>query len=908
MTAAIQIDPVDDFVGHIYDGADGHIPFFGIDARTGRRMTQWDRRPKIAKHVNWWWPVATRRAVLEGTRRGGDADCLQLVAVVADIDVNGPNHSRTDLAESMEHAHQIVNRFPIPPTAVITSGGGLQAVWKLTEPADNDDGTHAFLARWGATWAAYGDEFGVHIDNVFDMARIMRLPGSWNAKQSVPVYVTFDADWTRTYGIDDLDQYTIDVPNPIASGQEPKTPYIGPDRPGDAFNATHTCADVLKLSGWSYSHKDNDGNEHWTRPGKDIRKGASATIYASDGWCCVWTDGVTGLTPKKNYDPLGLYVRLSHGGDFTAATRQLSEQGYGTRSVGSLDWVKSWEESPVPSLDDEWPDPQPLEVVADLPPFPIHCLPPWMSGICEHLADSVQIDIAVPAQVAIGVLSAALTRKASVDITPIIKDQPLNLYLCAASPSGAGKSPVFKELTRPLVEWQSELRKAAEHNVARSKAEKRIAERDLRTAVDVDEMMKLQAVTDSPLPPMPRVIVADATPESLVGLLEHHRNLALISDEAGLLDMVAGAYAANRVVNDKIYLNAWDGADYIRDRKGSGGAAPEETIVSNPLLTIAITAQPAVLASMSNARQLDDKGFLQRFMWALPEDRRGTRDRSRILGSDFDASTIAEYVARMMEMCRATYTMPVRLRFAWESSVRFAEWNQENEGRIGFGGDLEIVATWVAKQEASVGRLAALLHIANGNEWSSPITVDTLERSIEIGEWWAAHARAVWQMWGGDDLSGRQVRVIARWIERKGLDRFTLRDSYAANRNSLSTADEAVSALSVLVGLDWLRVEDGRDLNDTRRGMPSPVLVVNPKLHEVLHHARHARHARKRVDLDHTPYLTTPAPTDLTHAHDAHDAHDFEGAVAAHVCNPTTVSGDSTSSRTGPDPTFDVLA
>jgi len=102
-------------------------------------------------------------------------------------------------------------------------------------------------------------------------------------------------------------------------------------RPGDDFNAQHTGEEVLGWLGFTHAHTDHQG-DHWTRPGKDPRQGASATVYP-DGGIAIWSSGVTDLYPqvelRKSYDPFGLWVATQFNGDFEACVRDLAASGYG---------------------------------------------------------------------------------------------------------------------------------------------------------------------------------------------------------------------------------------------------------------------------------------------------------------------------------------------------------------------------------------------------------------------------------------------------------------------------------------------------------------------------------------------------------------------------------------------------
>jgi hypothetical protein len=107
--------------------------------------------------------------------------------------------------------------------------------------------------------AKIADAQGIDIDNVFDVARVMRLPGTTNRKEggARPVTVT-DADWDRRYGLDDLDQHLDAPPAPPAHRTGTTVPYIGPERPGTAYNVRHTGGDVLRSHGFTLARTDRN--------------------------------------------------------------------------------------------------------------------------------------------------------------------------------------------------------------------------------------------------------------------------------------------------------------------------------------------------------------------------------------------------------------------------------------------------------------------------------------------------------------------------------------------------------------------------------------------------------------------------------------------------------------------------
>ena len=97
--------------------------------------------------------------------------------------------------------------------------------------------------------------------------------------------------------------------------------------PGDDFNARGDIHGLLTDAGWQFCGTKPDGNEQWTRPGKDPRNGVSATY--KDGSFYVFSSNAAPFEPNVKYSPFAVYATLRHNGDFTAAASALHTQGYG---------------------------------------------------------------------------------------------------------------------------------------------------------------------------------------------------------------------------------------------------------------------------------------------------------------------------------------------------------------------------------------------------------------------------------------------------------------------------------------------------------------------------------------------------------------------------------------------------
>lgn len=164
-----------------------------IDHDTGRRATVWSlvaepeslvaQIDELPGRISAYVGVATRKHPLPDGARGGMTDCASAPALWLDVDVRGPNHVSGDLPPTMSAALALVGEYTAPPTFVVETGGGLQAYWRFNHSMPNDGELARLLARWGATWTALSAAHGWRIDAVWDVSRVLRLPGSVNNKQ-----------------------------------------------------------------------------------------------------------------------------------------------------------------------------------------------------------------------------------------------------------------------------------------------------------------------------------------------------------------------------------------------------------------------------------------------------------------------------------------------------------------------------------------------------------------------------------------------------------------------------------------------------------------------------------------------------------------------------------------------------
>lgn len=104
-----------------------------------------------------------------------------------DIDVKDVVHSKNEhLFETYEDALACIDKFPLKPTIIIDSGHGVQAWWLFWDILLFDDDKARETAqeqarRFNYTFKKLAEPY--EVDSTYDFARVLRIPGTINAKR-----------------------------------------------------------------------------------------------------------------------------------------------------------------------------------------------------------------------------------------------------------------------------------------------------------------------------------------------------------------------------------------------------------------------------------------------------------------------------------------------------------------------------------------------------------------------------------------------------------------------------------------------------------------------------------------------------------------------------------------------------
>lgn len=105
------------------------------------------------------------------------SDVALLRVLYADFD----KKDATSDIQILDAIEQLSDQLGTAPISIVHSGGGYHPRWKLEKPIDPDD-AKGVLTRWQITVQRVAEENGFKADSVFDLPRVLRMPGTVNEK------------------------------------------------------------------------------------------------------------------------------------------------------------------------------------------------------------------------------------------------------------------------------------------------------------------------------------------------------------------------------------------------------------------------------------------------------------------------------------------------------------------------------------------------------------------------------------------------------------------------------------------------------------------------------------------------------------------------------------------------------
>ena len=482
-----------------------------------------------------------------------------------------------------------------------------------------------------------------------------------------------------------------------------------------------------------------------------------------------------------------------------------------------------------------WPD---LDAFgrADMPPFPVEALPGWMRDFVEAEAEFTQTPVDLAALLALAAAALCASRGVDVEVVPGWTE-PTNLWVVVGLPPGERKSPVFESVTRPITAYLRLVGEQLEKQIGDYNSDVDILKGKIAAAQAAAVKSKLFEGEDArraasrlrselaDLAPVtaPNLLADDITPEAVAKMLsENGERMGLFSEEGGPLEAMAGRYT--ETPNLDIWLKGHHGGAFSVAR-----IKREPLHLRRPLITIAVTTQPSVIAGMGADKLKRAKGLLARFMFVLPRSRVGERKTDNV-------EPVPDPVARAYLhslsaiLCHAP-EHPRVLRMSAGANEARADFARALEPRLGPDGDLHGIADWANKLTGLVARLAGVLHASDHADrlhlapsGEDAIAKATWLRAESIGLYALAHASNAFSVMGADDLTSTAIRMLD-WTRRRQVTRCSAKELRDAVRVRAEDGDPAIRDL---VARGYLRVAQAAPVRQTAGRPASTLYDVRP--------------------------------------------------------------------------------
>lgn len=500
--------------------------------------------------------------------------------------------------------------------------------------------------------------------------------------------------------------------------------------------------------------------------------------------------------------------------------------------IAGADEVKRQVEQAEPATPPaEWPDPI-LPGTMRTPPITPDVLPSWLGTMARGVSEATQTPPALAVMCSISVLATVLQGRFEVEPQPGYVE-PLSIWTLGTAPPGARKTAVLNALQAPLLRWEKLVSdrmrsEIAKTNATRAVARKRI-ERLLQDAAKAKDANERTAIRDEiereegDMPPeihAPRLFSSDVTGERLQGLLvEQGGRMAVLSDEAGIFQIMAGIYNGGAANND-VFLQGHSGSAMRVDRAGRSAH------IDKPALSFGLLIQPATLADVASSAKFRNNGLLARFLWAMPVSNVGQRDVRK--HAPVPPGVSAEYERRLFELLEgvpAPAKAPKVLPLAQQAREAWLDMAAGIEPEQGEGGRYESISDWTSKLPGAVARIAALFELAQVGLNANQVSLDSMERAIALARPLIPHAQAAFGLLGTDAVDN-DASAILKWVRAGEREEFTRREAQKAQEGRFRSVERLQKALDRLEHQDVLSGSKRHN-----KGAPATVVYrVNPKV------------------------------------------------------------------------------
>lgn len=773
--------------------------------------------------------INPRVTALDFCHRGLSEDVYEVVGVYVDFDIKGEAHAEKRLPESEEEVIGFLAKLPYPPSFIIRSGNGIHAYWLFHQPYRiRDASDRSYISGILEGFESYAiklarEKYGWRFDNVSDLARMLRIPGTTNFKTKERPLCEIIGESSARYDPSDFEKFCK-----VASVF---TEEGGPDEDKvDDFALMGTGSAKELMGKCVFLQHCRDDAENLSEP---MWYAAITNLSrTADGQAVIHE--ISRPYPKYSYRETEMKYRHAANEDKPVTCEHIRDRL--CFDCGRDCGVKA----PIALLrtdkqdgPQEWETPIPFDEFK-LPKFPVDALPPPIADYAVALAEHTQTPVDMAGTCGLAVIAVGVQGKYKVEAKPGW-DEPLNLFCLSIMSPSERKSAVENGMAMPLNRYEAEYNAEHVSEYEMSQVHKRMLERRQKALeeqvskgkADMSELEKVVKELSEYREKKPLKLYADdITTEKLVSLMaENGGRTAIISTEGGIFDMLAGIYTKH--VNFDVILKGYSGDPIRVDRIGRSS----ENIM-DPALTMFLMVQPNVLSGLMQNRTFRGRGLTARFLYSMPASFVGRR---RYRTEPIPDEVYKRYEARIRNILEEEYPLkPELITLSEEADQMIEAFAEELEPRL--RDEYADIADWAGKLIGNTHRIAGLLcrasihrHEILDDHDGFVISGENMRNAIRLARYFLEHAKAAYSLMGADDTA-KQCQYVLAAIKNNGLAEFKLRDIMRLCR-SFKKAEELQPVLDHLIDYGYI-APDGKTVWSGKGRPPAQKYLVNPKIYE----------------------------------------------------------------------------
>ena len=464
------------------------------------------------------------------------------------------------------------------------------------------------------------------------------------------------------------------------------------------------------------------------------------------------------------------------------------------------------------------PMPEPLE-------FPRQALM-RLEPVVTAIHDTVQAPYALCANSALAAACLAVQGHADIQL-PVGEPKPLSLYFITIASSGERKSAADAIALKEINEKERSLKEEYEllRPIWRNKMDVWACARlkILKSGKGDNESKRhsLDSLGPEPKEPLkPLLTFPEPTYPGLHKYLERGQpSVGVFSAEGG---QFLGGHAMkddNKMETAAGFNSLWDGTPPKRVRSGDG-----TSFLYGRRVALHLMAQPETALKLMSDRQMEDQGFLARFLASYPQSTQGTR-----LWHEETAENIAalnQFYSRMRVILNTQPPLkekednelaPRVLPLSPEARQLWIDFDTHLEKDRGAGGYFSRLSGLANKLPELATRLAGVLALYEDLNCSE-VSTEYMKAGIELAQYYAQEALRLKDMQTIDkDLTLAQR--ILDWLKDKEYQHVSLQDVYQlAPVTEIRNASRARQIMKILVEHGHIScIAEGKEINGVHR-------------------------------------------------------------------------------------------